>query len=193
MLQRLYQRIMELAEHRHAFAAVFAVAFLESWILPIPPEAVLIPTIIAAPKRAFRLAGLATIGSVLGGFIGYAIGYFAFAAIVEPLLHYAGEMDRYDAIKTFLDHWGVWGILIQSVTLVPYTLITVASGVFKFDIVVFGIASLLSRAFRFFLIATLLYFYGEPIRRFVEKRLTLVTSAGAAAVIGGLVAVHYLT
>jgi membrane protein YqaA with SNARE-associated domain len=192
MLQRLYDRIMRLAAGPNALAALAVVAFVESSIFPIPPDVLLIPMILATPSRAWRYAAVATAASVAGGFLGYAIGYFAFATIGEPILKFYHAMDRYDQMKESFDEWGAWIIIIKGATPIPYKLLTIASGAFKFDIAKFVVASLISRSMRFFLVAVLLYWFGEPIRLFIERRLMLVTSAFAAALVGGVVVWRYL-
>ena len=192
MLDRLYSGTLALASSRHATAALALVAFVESSFFPLPPDLLLIPMILARPGRAFVLAGLCTILSVLGGFLGYAIGYFLFDAIGRPILEFYHAMGRYDALKAAFAQWGVWIIIIKGLTPIPYKLVTIASGVAQFPIVPFALASLVSRSLRFFLLAALLWRFGEPIRDFIERRLMLVTSLFAVALVGGFVALRYL-
>lgn len=192
MLQRLYDRVLRLASSEHAVPALAVVSFIESSFFPIPPDVLLIPMVLATPRRALRLAAIATIASVIGGYLGYAIGYYAFAAIGQPILEFYHAMDRYEALKASFDAYGAWIIILKGATPIPYKLLTIAAGAFKFDLASFTLASLISRSLRFFLVALLLYFYGEPIRLFIERRLTLVTSAFVAILVGGFIAVRYL-
>ncbi len=192
MLQRLYDRVLRLASSEHAVPALAVVSFIESSFFPIPPDVLLIPMVLATPRRAWRLAAIATIASVIGGYLGYAIGYYAFAAIGQPILEFYHAMDRYEALKASFDAYGAWIIILKGATPIPYKLLTIAAGAFKFDLASFTLASLISRSLRFFLVALLLYFYGEPIRLFIERRLTLVTSAFVAILVGGFIAVRYL-
>src|SRR5215469_1109090 len=192
MLDRLYSGTLALASSRHATAALALVAFAESSFFPLPPDLLLIPMILARPRRAFLLAGLCTVMSVLGGFLGYAIGYLLFDSIGRPILEFYHAMGRYDALKAAFAQWGVWIIIIKGLTPIPYKLVTIASGVAQFPIVPFALASLVSRSLRFFLLAALLWRFGEPVRDFIERRLMLVTSLFAAALIGGFVALRYL-
>jgi membrane protein YqaA with SNARE-associated domain len=192
MLDRIYSRILALASSRYATATLALVAFAESSFFPLPPDLLLIPMILARPRRAFLLAGLCTIMSVLGGFLGYAIGYFLFDAIGRPILEFYHAMGRYDALKAAFAQWGVWIILIKGLTPIPYKLVTIASGVAQFPLVLFALASLVSRSLRFFLLAALLWRFGEPVREFIERRLMLVTSLFAVALLGGFVALRYL-
>jgi membrane protein YqaA with SNARE-associated domain len=192
MLDRVYTQTLALAASRYATAALALVAFAESSFFPLPPDLLLIPMILARPRRAFLLAGLCTVMSVLGGFLGYAIGYFLFDAIGRPILEFYHAMGRYDALKAAFAQWGVWIIIIKGLTPIPYKLVTIASGVAQFPIVPFALASLVSRSLRFFLLAALLWRFGEPVREFIERRLMLVTSLFAAALVGGFVALRYL-
>ena len=191
-MRHLYDWIMRLAASRHALLALAALAFAESSFFPIPPDLLLIPMVLAAPRRAWRYALVATIASVAGGYLGYAIGYFLFTGLGRPILQFYGMMDRYLALQAAYDHWGLWIIIVKGMTPIPYKLVTITSGALGFNPVLFGLASAVSRAMRFFLVAALLYFFGQPVRDFIERRLMLVTSVFAALLVGGFVAVIYL-
>ncbi len=192
VLQRSYDWIMGLAGHRHALWALAGIAFVESSVFPIPPDVLLIPMVLAAPRRAFFLAAVCTVASVVGGYLGYAIGYFAFAAIGQPVLAFYHAMPKYEALKASYDQWGAWIIILKGMTPIPYKLITIASGALHFDLASFTVASLISRSLRFFLVAALLWRFGAPIRDFIERRLALVTSVFVVLLVGGFVAVTYL-
>ena len=192
MLQGLYDWTMGVARHRHALWGLAAVAFIESSLFPIPPDVLLIPMVLARPQRAFLLASVCTLASVAGGYLGYAIGYFAFESFGKEVLEFYGAMDRYEALKSSFAEWGAWIIVLKGMTPIPYKLITIASGALKFDLATFTLASLVSRSLRFFLVAALLWRFGEPIRLFIEKRLMLLTSLFAAALVGGFIVLRYL-
>jgi membrane protein YqaA with SNARE-associated domain len=192
MLQRLYARTLAIAAGPNALTALLAVAFIESSFFPIPPDILLIPMIMARPGQAWRLAALCTLASVAGGLVGYAIGYFLFDAIGRPILEFYHAMDRYDALKAGFAKWGVWIIIIKGMTPIPYKLVTIASGVVHFDLVSFIGASIISRSLRFFLVAALLWQFGEAARNFIERRLMIVTTLFAVALVGGFVALRYL-
>jgi len=192
MLQGLYDWTMGIARHRHAVWGLAAVAFVESSLFPIPPDVLLIPMVIAAPRRAFFLAGVATLASVVGGYLGYAIGYFAFESFGKEVLEFYGVMNRYEALKASYAEWGAWIIILKGMTPIPYKLITIASGALKFNLASFTFASLISRSLRFFLVAALLWRFGEPIRVFIEERLMLLTSLFAAALVGGFLVLRFL-
>ncbi len=192
MLQSLYARILRLAAGPNALAALLAVSFVESSFFPIPPDILLIPMILARPRDAWRLAAFCTLASVAGGLLGYAIGYFLFDAIGRPILEFYHAMDRYEALRAGFQQWGVWIIILKGMTPIPYKLITIASGVAQFDLGLFVAASIVSRSLRFFLIAALLWWFGDSVRVFIERRLMLVTSLFAVALVGGFVVLRYL-
>ncbi len=192
MLRRLYDRMIDIAAGPNAIWALIAVAFAESSFFPIPPDILLIPMMLARPRTAWRLAAVCTIASVIGGMLGYAIGYYGFDLIGRPILEFYHAMPRYDALKAGFDQWGVWIIIIKGMTPIPYKLVTIASGVAHFDFAAFVGASIISRSLRFFMLAALLWWFGPAVRDFIEKRLMLVTSLFAAALVGGFVIIRYL-
>jgi membrane protein YqaA with SNARE-associated domain len=192
MLKRLYAWTMRMASHRKAGHALFAVSFAESSFFPIPPDVMLIPMVLADRTRAWRYAAIATVASVLGGLLGYAIGYFVYATLGQWVINIYGLAERADKFIADYNDWGLWIILIKGLTPIPFKLVTIASGVAKFDIWVFIAASVVTRGLRFFMVAALLYWLGEPIRDFVEKRLTLVLTLFLIALVGGFIVVKYL-
>ena len=192
MLRALYDWTMRQAGKRHALWALAGVSFIESSVFPIPPDALLIPMVLADRARAFTIALVCTVASVVGGFAGYAIGYFLFEAVGRGIFEFYHLMPRYDALQELFARWGVWVIIVKGMTPIPYKLLTIASGALKFDLVLFAIASLISRSLRFFLVAALLWYFGEPIRAFIERRLTLLTTLFAALVVGGVLMVTLL-
>lgn len=185
MIRALYDWAMRQAGTKHALWSMAAVSFIESSVFPIPPDLLLIPIVLADRKRAFAVAALCTVASVIGGFLGYAIGYFLFETVGRPIFEFYHIMDRFHATQEAFSQWGVWIIIVKGMTPIPYKLLTIASGALHFNLVLFAIASLISRSLRFFLVAALLWKYGEPVRSFIEKRLTLVTTLFALAVVAG--------
>jgi membrane protein YqaA with SNARE-associated domain len=188
MLRSLYDWIMKLAASRHALPAMAAVSFVESSFFPIPPDAMLVPMVLAKPARAWRIAAVCTVASVLGGLLGYAIGYYAYEALGSIVV---GPED-YEAYRAAYAEYGLWVILVKGLTPIPYKLVTIASGAAQFDLTVFVLASIVTRGVRFFLVAALLRMYGEPIRHFIEKYLTWVTTAFVLLIVAGIVAVKYV-
>lgn len=192
MLQRLYRRVLALSAGPYAPAWLAAIAFAESSFFPIPPDVLLIPMALARPDRAWRLAAICTVGSVIGGAFGYLIGYALFDIVAVPLLrayHYEAAFERFR--QTYAE-WGLWVILIKGLTPIPYKIVTIASGAAAFNFPLFIAASIVTRGARFFLVATLLHYFGEPVRTFIERRLTLVTSLVAVGVVFGFVVIRYL-
>jgi membrane protein YqaA with SNARE-associated domain len=192
MIRRLYDWVIRLAAHRRALPALGVISFLESSVFPIPPDVMLIPMVLANRARAFTIAAVCTVTSVLGGLLGYAIGYYAFETIGEWVVRTYHMETGLEAFRAGFDEYGIWIILIKGLTPIPYKLVTIASGAAHFDLFTFVWASIVTRGARFFLVAALLWKFGEPIRAFVEERLTLLTWLFLIALIGGFVAFRYL-
>jgi membrane protein YqaA with SNARE-associated domain len=183
---------MDMAGTRHATRALAAVSFAESSFFPIPPDAMLVPMILARPDRAWFIAGVCTVASVIGGLAGYAIGYFLFETLGRLVIDTYGYAQDFDAFRDSYNKWGLWIILIKGMTPIPYKLVTIASGLAGFDLLVFTIASIATRGARFFLVAALLKYFGPPIKTFIERYLTLVTTGFVLLIVLGIVAARYL-
>ncbi len=192
MIRPLYDWTMRQAERKNAVWVLAAVSFIESSVFPIPPDILLIPIVLANRQRAFVIAAICTVASVLGGWLGYAIGYFLFESVGRQVLTFYHVMDAYLHLQALFQEWGVWVIVIKGMTPIPFKLLTIASGAFHFSLLWFTIASVISRSVRFFLVAALLWKYGEPVRTFIEKRLTLLTTAFVVLLIGGVLAIKLL-
>lgn len=185
MLRRLYLRTLALAASPRAPWWLAAIAFAEASCFPIPPDALLIPMALARPREAWRFATICTVASVIGGALGYFIGYAVFDQLARPLIRFYGYGDRFAAFQALYAQYGLWVILIKGLTPIPYKIVTIASGAAHFDFWVFMAASIVTRGMRFFLVAALLRVFGTPVRDFIERRLALVTGALAAGVVGG--------
>ena len=192
MLQRLYRRVLALSAGPRAPAWLAVIAFAESSFFPIPPDVLLIPMALARPDRAWRLAGICTIASVIGGAFGYLIGYALFDVVAVPLLHAYHYEAAFERFRQTYAEWGLWVILIKGLTPIPFKIVTIASGAARFNFPLFIAASIVTRGARFFLVATLLHYFGEPVRTFIERRLTLVTTLVAVGVVFGFVVIRYL-
>jgi membrane protein YqaA with SNARE-associated domain len=192
MLRRMYQRVMALAASPNAAWWLALIAFAEASFFPIPPDALLVPMALAKPRAAWRFAAICTVASVAGGALGYLIGFAVFDQVAQPILRVYGYGAAYAAFQAKFQEYGLWIILIKGLTPIPYKIVTIAAGAARFDFGLFMLASVLTRGVRFFLVATLLHFYGDAVRVFIEKRLTLVTSALAVGVVGGFVALKLL-
>jgi len=191
MFRNLYDWTMKQAAGKHALAALAAVSFAESSFFPLPPDVMLIPMVLARPDRAWRIAAVCTVASVLGGFLGYAIGYFLFATIGRIIIDFYHLQAGFAAYQQMFAEYGLWIILIKGLTPIPYKLITIASGVFRFDFLIFTLASIATRSLRFFAVAALLWKYGAPIRTFIDRRLNLVGYGFLALLAGGFLVVRY--
>lgn len=192
MLRRIYDWIIALSAGPRALPALAVVAFTESSFFPIPPDAMLIPMVLAQPKRAWRIALVATAASVLGGIAGYYIGVYLYDTVGQWLITFYGLANGFDEFHKAYAEWGLWIILIKGLTPIPYKIVTIASGVAGYNLPVFILASIATRGARFFLVALLLRLYGEPIREFIERRLTLVTTVFIVLIIAGILATRYL-
>jgi len=192
MMRRVYDWMMRSASHERAPQALFWISFVESSVFPIPPDIMLIPMILAQRAKAWLYATIATVGSVLGGIAGYAIGYFLFEYIGQPILAFYGYGGKFQDAAALFNEWGVLILIAKGWTPFPYKVLTIAAGAFHMSLLPFILASIVARAMRFYLVAALLYFFGEPIRDFIEKRLTLVTTAFVVALVGGFVAIKYI-
>jgi membrane protein YqaA with SNARE-associated domain len=192
MMRRLYDWMMGMAGSPRAPWALAIVAFIESSFFPIPPDVMLIPMVLRDRSKAWWYATIATVASVLGGLLGYAIGYFFFEAIGKPILNFYGREHALDSFIQFVHEYGVEAVIIKGMTPIPFKVVTIAAGVAKMDLLAFVGASIIARAMRFYLVAALLYFFGQPIREFIEHRLTLVTTVFVVVLVGGFVAVKYL-
>jgi len=187
MLRRIYDWIMGLAHTPQAVPALAIVAFAESSFFPIPPDAMVVPLVLAEPRRAWRIALVATSASVLGGLAGYAIGYY-----LQSFGQWVIGESNFAAFRAAYAQWGLWIILIKGLTPIPYKIVTIASGLTGFNLPVFILASIATRGARFFIVAGLLRHFGPPIRDFIERRLTLVTTVFLVLVVGGVIVTRYL-
>lgn len=191
MLRKLYDWVFAQARSRHATKALAVVSFAESSFFPIPPDVMLAPMVLARPDRAYFYAMVCTIASVVGGVAGYAIGYF-----LEPvglaILAFLGKADTFETSKALFQQHGAWVILIKGLTPIPFKLITIASGIFQFNLALFIALCVITRGARFFAVAFVLKTWGPAVLAVVEKRLALWTFIGLAVLIGAFVAVKFL-
>ena len=186
MLRGLYDRILGLARSRWALPALAGVAFAESSFFPLPPDALLAPMVLARRERAWLYALTATLGSVFGGLFGYAIGFYLApvgVAILKAMGH-AGGMARF---QSWYARFGVWVILIKGLTPIPYKLVTIASGMARFNLAMFVAASIATRGTRFFVEAALLQH--PRAQSVVDRHLGLIVGAVAVLLVAALAAV----
>ena len=192
MLRRLYDRTLALSASPFAPFWLAAIAFAESSFFPIPPDVLLIPMILARPRRAWLLAAICTASSVVGGALGYYIGYVLFNQVARGLIEFYHYDAAFAAFQATFAQYGLWVILVKGLTPIPYKIVTIAAGAAGFSFPLFMLASAITRGARFFLLAALLRVFGEPIRDFIERRLTLVTTLVAVGVIGGFLVLRFI-
>jgi membrane protein YqaA with SNARE-associated domain len=187
MFHSLYPRVKALAQGPYAEAALATVAFAESSFFPIPPDVLLAPMALAEPRRAWRFALIATIASVLGGMLGYAIGAALYDSIGQSLVNLYGYGARMEALKRTYAEWGWLVILLKGVTPIPYKLVTITSGLLGYNFPLFVALSVVTRGARFFLVAGALNWFGDPLREAMERNFAAVLGAFVGLVILGFV------
>jgi membrane protein YqaA with SNARE-associated domain len=192
MIRRLYDWTMSMADHPRALWVLALVSFVESSVFPIPPDVLMIPMILAAPRRAWLVAGVCLVSSVLGGMLGYAIGAFAYDSVGRPILEALGKTDSMAAFNQRFNDVGFWAVLVAGLTPFPYKVITIMSGWTAMPLGTFVVTSILARGLRFFIVAALLWKFGAPIRDFIERRLGLMFLLFCLVLIGGFYVVRYL-
>ncbi len=200
MFTRLKEGLLAAARGPHALRALAGVSFIESSVFPIPPDIMLVPMVLADRKRAFVIAGVCTIASVLGGLAGYLIGAFAWAAVGQPLLSlFFGAEEtqaRFVALEAQIQAFGFWphflAVFGAGITPFPYKIVTISSGALNIGLAAFLSASVLSRGVRFFAEAAVLYYIGESARGLVERRFGVLLTVFFLLVVGGFVAVRLL-
>ncbi len=192
MIRRLYDWTMRSAEGPHALLALVAVSFAESSFFPVPPDTLLVPMALAQRQRAFTLALWCTGASVAGGILGYAIGSLLYDSLGKWIINFYGYGKSVEGFRETYAAWGAWIILLKGMTPIPYKLVTIASGFAGYNFGLFVILSVITRGIRFFLVAALVSYYGEPIRGFLERRLEAVALGMVGIVIAGFAIVKYV-
>ncbi|MCB0719231.1 MAG: DedA family protein [Bacteroidetes bacterium] len=204
-LRRLRDWVELLAAKPYAVPALFVLAVSESIFFPIPVDVLLIALCVSLPRRSLYFATIATIGSVLGGIIGYALGYWLwyrsgaggaveYSAVAnlffERVPGFSHEV--FDRVQALYEDHGFVAVFLAGFTPLPYKVVTISAGVFKINFGVFIVASIASRALRFFLVATLFFYFGRPIKDFVDKYLEILSVLFVILLIGGFVVIKYI-
>lgn len=184
----LYDRVIKWSRHRHAPRYLALLSFSESSFFPIPPDVMLAPMVLARRERAWYLASVTTSASVLGGLLGYLIGWVLFDQVGQPIIELYGAERQFETVKDWFDQYGVWVVFVAGFSPIPYKLFTVTSGVLAMALVPFILASAVGRGARFFLVAGLIRWGGEPFAAFIEKRINVIGWTMVAAIVVLLVA-----
>lgn len=188
-LKQLYDWCIKSAETKKAKYYLYAIAFAESSFFPLPPDLLFIPMMLAKPKNAFNMAFWLTVTSVTGGMVGYAIGYYLYNSLGTWIIDAYHMHSAFQKFQNDFNQYGFWIIVLKGLTPIPYKIVTIASGLARFDFVTFITASIIARGFRFYLLATLLYFFGQRARYYIEKYLTLALIATLGIILLGFIIV----
>lgn len=192
MLRKLYDWVIRWAETPYGAWALFVLAFCESSFFPIPPDVLLIALAIAIPEKALKYAMICSVGSVMGGCLGYLIGWQFMTSIGVKIIDFYGLAGKVDYIRQLFITYDAWAIGIAGFTPIPYKVFTISAGLFKINFAVFIIASAVSRTARFFILGALIYKYGAKIQGFIDKYFNILAVAFTVALVGGFVLIKYL-
>ena len=192
MVKRLYDWVLSWGNSKWGALALFVLAFAESSFFPIPPDVLLIALCLGAVNRSFRFALICLVGSILGAAGGYAIGYYLwqntageYTALANWFFAHVFTEESFLQVKGLYDEYDFWFVFTAGFTPLPYKLITISGGLFKIDLVMFFVASIVSRGLRFFLIAGLIWKFGAPIKTFIDKYFNLLAILFTVLLIGG--------
>lgn len=192
MVKRLYDWVLSWGDSRWGALALFILAFAESSFFPIPPDVLLIVLCLGAVTRSFRFAAICLAGSILGAAGGYAIGYYLwqntageYTALANWFFAHVFSEESFLEVKSLYDEYDFWIVFTAGFTPLPYKLFTISGGLFRIDLVMFFVASIVSRGLRFFLIAGLIWKFGAPIKTFIEKYFNLLAILFTVLLIGG--------
>ncbi len=192
MIRRLYDWVIRWADRPGGSWALFILALCESSFFPIPPDVLLIALAVGAPTKSFKFALVCSAGSVVGGILGYVIGWQFMDIVGDKIINFYGLTDKVDYIASIFRQWDAWAVAIAGFTPIPYKLFTISAGMFDFNFYVFVISSVVSRTLRFVLVGAMIYYLGAGIRSFIEKYFNLLATAFTVLLITGFVAVKFL-
>jgi len=173
-LKRLYNWVLSWANTPYGTPALFLLAFTEASFFPVPPDVLLISLGLSEPKNAFYYATICTLGSVLGGIFGYFLG-LNFWELAKNILFFYIDYDKFIMVKDYFIKYEAWAIGIAGFTPIPYKVFTILAGFFQSNFLIFVFMSVISRGARFFILSSLIYKFGFPIRTFIDKYFNLLT------------------
>jgi membrane protein YqaA with SNARE-associated domain len=192
MLKRLYDWVLHWAATPYGTWALFLLAFAESSFFPIPPDVLLIAVCVARPDRSFKYALVCSVGSILGGCLGYLIGWQFMASVGSRIVDFYGLTDKVAYIETLYNTYDAWAVGIAGFTPIPYKVFTIAAGMFKINFTVFILASMVSRSARFFLVGGLIYLFGPRIQDFIDRFFNLLAVTFTVLLVGSFMLIKYL-
>ena len=192
ILRNLYNWTLDKASHKKASWFLILVSFTESSFFPIPPDILLIPMVLAKRLRAWFYALICTLSSVAGGLAGYAIGHFFYTNVGSAIVELYGLSDSFDLFEIYYNQYGIWIVLGAGFTPFPFKFITIASGVFNLNIILFIIVAMIARGLRFYLISSLLYIFGNAIKNLIDKYFNLLASLFFILLIGSILIIKLL-
>lgn len=192
MLKRLYDWILAFAHHPYALWILGAVSFAESSFFPIPPDPLFVAMLLSRRQETWKLAAICSVASVTGGWVGYGIGYALYETLGEFIVQAYGLEAAFARFQESFNEWGFWIIALKGLTPIPYKIVTIASGVSGLDFTTFTCASFIARSFRFFSVALLFWYFGPPLKDYIEKNLMFVTCSSFVALLGGFYLVYAL-
>ena len=192
MVKRLYEWVLHWAETPYGSWALFLLAFCESSFFPVPPDVLLIALAVSIPQKSFKYALICSAGSVLGGCLGYLIGWHFMAAVGDRIIAFYGLDAKYEYIEILYKKYDAWAIGIAGFTPIPYKVFTISAGAFKINFPVFIFTSLISRSARFFLVGALIYAFGPQIKAFIDRYFNLLAIVFTVLLIAGFIAIKYL-
>ncbi len=190
--RRLYDWTLHWAETPYAVPALAVLAFAESSFFPVPPDVLLIVLALAASKRAFWFATVCAVASVLGGLAGYGIGYFVWQGVDDFFFTYVFSEAAFERVAALYQDNAFWTVFTAGFTPIPFKVFTITGGVCQVDLPTFLVASAIGRSLRFFAVAALFYFFGPPIKRFIDKYFNLLAVVFTVLLIGGFVVIKYV-
>lgn len=192
MLRPLYNRILRAASRKEAVWWMAGVSFAESSFFPLPPDIMLVPMCLAEPKKLWWYTNVCAVASLIGGLLGYAIGFYLFESVGRWIFDLYDLWSSYQSFSESFNELGPWFLILKGVTPIPYKLLAIMAGIARMDLGVFALCSVVARFSRYYLIAILLHFYGPRVQEIIEKRLMLVTTVILVIVIGGLLSVKFV-
>ena len=191
-LKRLYNWTLDKANHKNAKWYLSLISFAESSFFPIPPDILLIPMALASKTKAIFYAFICTFSSVLGGIMGYAIGYYSYNTVGIYIIEFYHLENSFSIFENYYNEFGMLIVLGAGITPFPYKFITIASGVFGLNIFLFIFVSIIGRGFRFYLIAILLYFFGEKIKLIIDRYFNVLTIVFFILLVGSVFIIRFL-